>query len=299
MEIKDIWMNFSLRISEIDMVKRSAHSMFNKTLDEIFDNYNTSKGNAESEEEYVSFHNMAFRSPYNGDDIFYDSKRKTKNKIATDIIYYKNKQYQWLLAEAYEEFEDFLEHAYAFYGKKFKNFWPLEEYGNITLSEITEKDFYCHLERAKNKNVKRITNTFRKEFSQLKTIEETNFSEINSRMAIILIEKFRHLIVHNGGKTSEREKLIEKVMKESEAYKNGNIQAKYLDFANSFFSETNSQVSIVTLLEINNEEGQSYNIYFDVYHGLIKCLLSYAYIIYSLIDPSIRNNNSLTLELYC
>lgn len=296
MEMKDIWLNFSSRISEIEMIQRAAKATSKRELKELNQQYEILEQNPELKNRSSSLHNMSFNSPFTGRHIFYDFKEKTIKERTNDVFLYRNKQYQWLLAEAYEEFEDFLEHAYAYYGKKDNDFWPLEDFGNIKLSEIKDKDFNWYLEKARKKNAKKITTVFRKKFKELKSIEATNEYEINLRMVIILIEKLRHIIVHNGGKTSESSQTIDKAMRESEVYNNGNIPEKELDFANSFFLTNDNHNGLVLLLEVQIKEHFPLDVSYDIFMNLIRCLLSYAYIVYSLIDPNIKNHSMLTKE---
>lgn len=292
--MKDIWLNFSSRFSEIEMIQRAAKATSKRELIELNRQYEILEQDPELKRMSTSLHNMSFRSPFSGNHIFYDFKEKTIKERANDVFLYRNKQYQWLLVEAYEEFKIFLVRAYAYYGKKDNDFWPLDDYGNITLSEITDKDFSWYLEKTKNKDIKKITHAFRKKFIHLKKIEANNSHELNLRMVVILIEKLRHHIVHTEGKTSEPSQVIEKVMKESELFNNGNPPEKELDFANSFFLTNEHHKGLIVLLEIQIEEHLPLDISYDVFINLTRCLLSYAYIIYSLIDPSIKNHNMLT-----
>ncbi len=94
-------------------------------------------------------HNMSFRNAKTGDAIFYGFKELSIEDRYLHVLLHKNKQYQWLLAEAYEEFEDYIENAYAYYGSINNSFWPLRDYGNIFLSELKNKDFYWYVEQAR------------------------------------------------------------------------------------------------------------------------------------------------------
>jgi hypothetical protein len=60
---------------------------------------------------------MTFYDAITGNVIFYDHKKLSIEDRYLHIFIHKNKQYQWLLAEAYEEYEDYLENIYAYYGK--------------------------------------------------------------------------------------------------------------------------------------------------------------------------------------
>ena len=53
---------------------------------------------------------------FNQQDFFYGYKERRLEDQKRAVWRHKNKQYQWLLAEAYELFEDFIESAYGFAG---------------------------------------------------------------------------------------------------------------------------------------------------------------------------------------
>ena len=63
----------------------------------------------------------------------------------------KNRQYGWLLVEAYEKFEDFLEQIYATIGRTHRNAWQLEDFGRVKLSELDDKPFEWYLDAVRKK----------------------------------------------------------------------------------------------------------------------------------------------------
>ena len=84
---------------------------------------------------------MCFTHPKDGTPYFFGHFKSTIEDRRLSVILHKNKQYQWLLSEAYEEFEDFIEAAYAYAGYADNNFWPLKDYGNISLQDLQNKEF--------------------------------------------------------------------------------------------------------------------------------------------------------------
>ena len=116
------------------------------------------------------------------------------------VVLHKNKQYQWLLVEAYEAFEDYIEDVYAYAGLIDKNLWPCRHFGNISLSELSNKDFNWFRNKIDTiRNKDSISNQFRKVFSNIEEIETKNELNINLKLTIVLIENLRHIIVHKGG----------------------------------------------------------------------------------------------------
>ena len=207
MELNEIWTNFAERMAEIELFQRAAKDSAKNELLLITQYTNSLKDNPELKELSASLHNMTFYDARTGIVRFYNHKERSLEDRYLHVLLHKNKQYQWLLSEAYEEFEDYLENVYAYYGRINNGFWPLKDYGNISLSELGEKDYAWHVEQARKKKDKphSILNRFRKQFPGLKAIEATNKIQVNLSLAITLIEKLRHVIVHKGGKVSSKE----------------------------------------------------------------------------------------------
>jgi hypothetical protein len=90
---------------------------------------------------------------------------------------------------------------------------------------------------------------FRNLFPQLRKIESKNQLKVNLVFAITLIEKLRHIIVHNGGETSDKTRFIQCVAKDAGMLNNGNINKENTELVNQFFGEGEYE-NLVALLEI-------------------------------------------------
>lgn len=192
------------------------------------------------------------------------------------VYRHKNKQYQWLLSEAYELFEDFIETTYAYAGYTDRSFWPLKDFGNVSLAELEEKDFTWFVHQAKIPQ-REILSRYRKKFPQLVYLETQNRLNINLSLAVVLIENLRHIIVHKKGIISNRRAFIEKVLKASGLYNNGNFCLKHTEFIEKFFGSGEYENTIY-LLEVPVDPAYP-DTYVDTFENLSNYLLAYAHLV--------------------
>lgn len=293
MKLDQIWATYSDRMSEIELLHRSTKDLANRELRKINEYAGSIKDNDELKELSSSHHNMSFNDVKTGNTRFYDQAKLSLEERYLNVLLHKNKQYQWLLAEAYEEFEDFLENVYAFYGYVNNTFWPLKDYGSITLSELANKDFDWHAKQAKNKKdtPKSILNKFRSQFPELVKIEQNNVLKTNLSLAITLIEKLRHIIVHKGGKVDSKEEFIKLVTQESGVYNNGNISQENLDLINLFFGE-NEYENLITILEVRVQPEIPLDIHVNLFGKLTNYLMAYAFLVCEIIKSEISNEQT-------
>jgi len=293
MELSEIWTNFAERMAEIELFQRAAKDSAQKELLSLTQYTNSLKDNPELRELSASLHNMTFYDARTGTVRFYNHTKRSIEDRYLHVLLHKNKQYQWLLSEAYEEFEDYLENVYAYHGHINNGFWPLKDYGNIALPELCEKDYTWHVEQARKKKdiPHSILNRFRKQFPGLKAIEATNKIQVNLSLAITLIEKLRHVIVHRGGQVSSKEDFIKLTTEQAGLYNNGNIAQEHVDFINRFFGK-NEYKNLITLLEIRIQPEIPIDIHISLFGKVTNCLMAYAALIYDFIDSSIERENA-------
>jgi hypothetical protein len=293
MTLNDIWDTFSDRMCEIELYHRASKDMAKSELAAIAEQYKVVEKNPEWKEMSSSYHNMTFYDAKTGTIRFYGHRERSIEDRYLHALLHKNKQYQWLLAEAYEEFEDFLEKIYAYLGKLDNDFWPLNDFGSITLSELPSKDFEWHLKQAaKKKDIPdSLLNRFRKKFPQLKSLENTNALKINIALAIALIEKLRHIIVHKGGVASDKQNFIKITLESVGLYNNGNPNEEHINFINQYFGSAEHE-NLIRLLEIKVIKDIPINIEHDVLGGLMGFMMAYALLLLEEINQMSSNENA-------
>lgn len=201
------------------------------------------------------------------------------------MVLHKNKQYQWLLSEAYEEFEDCLERLYAYAGYTDNNFWPLRDFGNISLNELSQKPYEWFEEQASNKKdaPSSIINKFRNTYGGLKITEVKNAFGVNLYLAITLVEFLRHIIVHRGWVVNDKEKFKERILKKCGLFNSGNPSQDHADFIDQFFG-TGEYENTIVLLEIPTHPEIPLDIHINVFDVLIGFLMAYIHIIYECLE---------------
>lgn len=148
-----------------------------------------------------SAHLFSFYSPYTGAIHPYSHKRLNLKETARLVHLHKNKQYQWLLVEAYELFEDFVVSLYELVRGESAHF-RLSKDGDATMPSAELK-----------KKVPQIIDMFRKKLPELAKIEIENQSDTNLRLHTCMSEKFRHVIVHKNGRAGDAEAMADDILK--------------------------------------------------------------------------------------
>ncbi len=284
MELDEIWLNFTERMVQIELLQRVAKDTAKKELQKIIEYSNALQAKPEFQNLSTSLHNMTFIDAKTGEVVFYKHKELSTEDRYLNILVHKNKQYQWLLAEAYEEFEDYIENIYAYYGKHNRSFWPLNDFGNTSISELDEKDFCWYLEKTKKKKdiPHSVLERLRKEFPSLSYIEKTNKLKVDLSFVVVLIEKLRHAIVHNGGRITNKNDFIKATTKKAGIYNNGNVVQEHLELIDCFFGNDKYE-NMITLLEINMKPEPPFDIHICRFNMLTGFLMADAYLIYECI----------------
>ncbi|WP_157649619.1 hypothetical protein [Burkholderia ubonensis] len=150
----------------------------------------------------TSVHVFSFYNPYTGTLHPYSHNKITNQEKARLVYLQKNKQYQWLLVEAYELFEDFIVWIYDHIRGEHPEF-------RLTKDSTTTEIPLIELK----KKIPQIIDNFRKKLKNLKNIEIENKTNTNLRLHLCMIEKFRHVIVHKNGITGDPDSLVDDILK--------------------------------------------------------------------------------------
>lgn len=216
-DFAEIFYNFKSRMVDIEFSRRELKKIHEKALREAINDVDyLKKISDKSERIYKSLHAMFFNHPDTGFSTPYGFKEQTPEEKVEHIKIQLNKQYCWLLVEAYEEFEDFLEHVYARVGYLSPEAWPMTDFGGISIRDIKLKplDWFINQSRSKKNGSRGIVNQLNKEFPEIKELCENNKNIGNIAFQLIVIEKMRHIIVHNRGQVKDRNKFTEIILKD-------------------------------------------------------------------------------------
>jgi hypothetical protein len=282
--IENIYGHFTNKSGQIMTYHYVARNVFNKQVEEL-EKYTSNLEKIGKKLLYHSFQKFYFQDYQTGDLNQYGEKETSIDEFGKLLVLNKNKQYQWLFVEAYEEFEIFIEKTYAYLGFKNHDVWPLSDYGNISLTEICNKSFDWYYDRTKKKKDKphSMLDRMREKIAKLSEYESSNSFNNNLKYIIILFEQMRHVIVHKSGIVNDKKIFIEEVLKKSGLYNDGKYKEEYFKFCKSFFRGKGDYENHIFFLEIEKYPNENDSPYCDVFQLLMNYLLSYAKMIHDIL----------------
>lgn len=286
MELYEIFERFSLKMTDLVQLQLSMRRIANQELQEL--NARKKMEGIPTDGLPISLSNMLYRSAIDGNHLFFGRKRLFVDDLIRGVFVHKNKQYQWLLAEAYEAYEDYIEEVYAWAGLRDKGLWPIADYGNLTLEKLEGLSYQQSYELARKKKNKphSILAALRARYPSLEELEKSNALNVHLRFVIVFIEKLRHVIVHNGGVVESLENFTDKVVKESAIVKREE-QVKAKNEIDIYFRKLEGRM-VVHLLELPAVEGElhSLGMYHDMCGDLFSLLVTHADLLARCCDPS-------------
>ena len=229
-----------------------------------------------------SHHNMAFRSLAEGQTIFYRALSRDSKKLRSDLLVHQNKQYQWLLADAYEWFEDYIEFAYAAGGRAVPTLWRPSEQQRLREAHGTTPTLGAYSEFSANSretsDVHSKLNRFRTVFREFRAAEEKNPNYRSTRFVLVLVEMLRHVIVHNSGRVRDKQVFIQKTLSRAGTSLTGKDGSVFAAQINDFLATLDGE-SVVHLLDAKKTEVPG--AYVSRIGVLLDLLLEYANFIHS------------------
>ena len=276
MTLDGIFSEFCDKMVQKHLYHRAMKNLAKNELNELNEYYEAHKRNPRLLAQ-LEGHNMVFNDAVDGSIHVYSHLKRSVQDQIQSVVLHDNKQCQWLLAEAYEAFEDFIENLYAYIGLIDGSLWPMFDFGNISIKEIADKDYNWFHNRIKEKKDKpgSILNQFRKVFTDINDIEKSNKFGINLKLSILMIEELRHIIVHKSGVVDDQSEFRDNVLKKAGLFQNGKPKKEYARFINAFFASGEYE-NHITLLEIRAQKGIPPDNYIDRFDLLIGHMVSYS-----------------------
>ncbi len=233
--------------------------------------------------QYGMEHPFHFRSPSTGEDLTHNAPALSlADRLELNVLQ-KLKTYQWLLVEAYEAFEDFVERAYAYCGLVGIGIWKRPV--NWNREGSNDIQHYHQLPTGKDRKPYAQLQAFRQTSKHFEHFESANPTWANYRVILVLIEKLRHYIVHNGGYYDNAGTFAGRVPRELP----GMDMKSVMGFVNSFFIP-HGQGKIVDLLEYPADpvENKSSETFHDPMLGFFRNLMEYGLLIFQTIHMEIE-----------
>lgn len=292
MLIQKIYENFSYKIAQLYLIWRGIKETTKNEITDLTEGKKTFSKNPILKELPCSVNNMFFYDAKNGVAQWFGHKTSTHDERILEVILHKNKQYQWILSEAYEAYEDYLEESYSYIGFNDKNLWPLTDFGNITLPELSAKGFDWFLKQAKKKKDRpySILNLFRNISEEFSDLELNNKLNKNLKFIIIFIENLRHIIVHRSGSVKDKHVFIENTLKKTGLYNNGKYDQNIFKLIELFFGK-NEFKNLIVLIESERNEEHFTLIDFDPLDYLLNPLMASSHMVFELVNEMIPTSD--------
>ena len=253
-ELDQQYERFLSAFTDIELIERAMR-------DSTKDQYRALMVNAQNlkaqglEDLSSAHHTMTFRSLRDGETRLYRHVTRNSKQLRHDLLIRQNKQYQSLLAEAYERFEDYVEFAYGAGGALKPTFWRPKELQGLhaakgatpTLSDFVEHSNSPH----HTGDVLWKLGRFRTVFGTFKSAEQSNQNYRSTRFVLVLVEMLRHVIVHNGGRIKDKSAFVGRIFTRSGLSSSGNDGAVLTAMIDDFLGTSEGEV-IVHLLDVKH-----------------------------------------------
>lgn len=239
-----------------------------------------------SPSQIVGMQNLYFRTADTGGYHSYAFKDITIKAQIDALVRQTNRQYQWLLAEAYELFEDFLENAYACAALENRSLWPLRDFGALTYDELTSVTFDKLLEQAKSKKDKpqSLLNPLREKLLRMKALETRNCLNANLWFKINFIEKLRHHIVHTRGAVADKQQFAKDLLTKIGLYNNGKPEKEYLELIDTYIRQ-DGDAHVIRLLDVALPAEGPFAMHLAIFDDLSDGLLAYSHLLTTCFSP--------------
>lgn len=274
MTILDIFRNFTMAIADIEVYRNSVESAADREYSHLLQQkeYIAKSGLIST----IALQNMFFQDATSGRPVFYGFCDIAVDQAILNLIRHTNRQHQWFLVEAYELFEEFIKHAYAFMGMTDITRWPLCDLGGIRLDEARNKDYQWFLKQARTKKDSlSMPRQFRKVLPRMALIERNNRYNCDLQVAVTLVGQMRHQIVHAKGIVLDKKGFAEKIVKKL-GY-SGLSMTPHLEFIKQTLL-VGSEDGVIHLLKVPTlDSTATFRFHYDIFNEIIRYLLVYAH----------------------
>lgn len=148
MDMDEILSMFTKSITEVELNKRAAKAIFKREVD-LVRKFTKDKQEQEGNCDFYSLSSLCYWNIRTGRLQEYELKEISLEEHIDQIILQKNRQYCWLLAEAYEAFEDYLEHVYAYIGCVDASKWVKRDLRKYSVGHAQGQSYSWFLSNAK------------------------------------------------------------------------------------------------------------------------------------------------------
>jgi len=261
LNLEDVFKKFAKEITNIQQQKsnheriaKQSVELTNKTIEKLVD---------DNFDFPASTQNMCF-DDINGETKIYGHVKQSFEDLKDSQFHIYKLQLQWLLVNAYEYFEIYIKNLYMLCANE-NNIWKLKHFGSLTLQEVENLSEDEIKELAMKVETNEILNIFRGKLPNYKLLEVNNKIGVDLKFFIKIIEKLRHIIVHNNGYVKNKQKFTNKIFQELGYATNNKNSDELIGVLNLFFDEND-------FVDLRKIVGKSYGV-FVVHHCKFSILI--------------------------
>lgn len=278
MELIDIFRTFTNGIADIEYFRSTLNSAVEREAEHLQEQKEIiAQGGFTG---VVHIQSMFFQDVTSGKPVFYGFRKTNVSDAIKNIETHNNRQHQWLLAEAYELFEDYINLAYAYMGQRGPERWPLRDFGSIQWEEVNSKGFDWYFKQAQQKKDVPLgaMRQFRKVLPRMASVEPENRMGYDLQVAVMLIARMRHQIVHTKGVIKDKKIFLEDLItKLGYSGIGSGVHMKYLAEM-LILRESDGAIWLLNVKE--DRSTPSFTVYADNFTELVRVLIYYAHQIY-------------------
>ncbi|MDR7270101.1 hypothetical protein J2X20_002759 [Pelomonas saccharophila] len=222
---------------------------------------------------------MVFREMRQRRPIFYASSEPSYDELIFSLTVSHNRQYQWLLAEAFELFETFVLDAMACAGAKDPSVWDQQDLRRMGAYAGQDAAWWVAQARAlKHPPPTAVALNRLRQLPGVRQLEENNAHQVDFRLVLQMIERMRHVIVHNRGQVNSKDEFATGVLRDLGMLSGGRPRPEDAAFIGQFVGNGKLKNTILLLEYPLASEGPG-TTYIDVWDHLLGWMLSYAHML--------------------
>ena len=207
------------RFVETLMHKRAVQKATEAEAREILQLINEVKKHGNQVGEFKEYDSFMYRN-WEGVNVWMGHRQASQEERLLRVSIHRNRQFQFLLSEAFEEFERFLKRFYAWACERDSSLWKRAFAKGEDPSGMTFDWFALNLQR---RQPQAILTAIRAQAPLLGRYESANPVQTDYRLLAVLVEKLRHHIVHAGGCVVSREAFAADVLSSVGRSNNGKL----------------------------------------------------------------------------
>lgn len=280
-----IFDEFKERIVHVNFTQSFTKSISEAALINLNKEYEITKEQGrESSIKHMT--NMICNDILRDQKIVIGSKSASYEEHQKILLLQHNRQYQWLLVEAYEAFEDYLAKLYAYFGYRDNDFWEKKDFKKLLADEIKTKSLDWFIKEAKNKKKRpeSILEQMNKNIPSLDKILVARKREdplVDYEFTVVLVSRLRHRIVHRRGYADKNKFISSLLAAQLLATKLKNEKHNYTDLINAHFGSGELD-GLIALLEVPDPSSKLSGLFIDRLGILLGGITSYAMLLHGL-----------------